>query len=113
MLAFFRCELLHVQVNRLDALSVIDGHCATAQIPFLDDLYDSGGDRMNRRPGRAALIDAGVEIASQPSIVESSHPEQRCQAARDRRLQRLSPITNRRNGLAERADGLLFAGRRF
>ncbi len=110
MIAFFRGETLHVQVNRLDALSVIDGHCAPAQIPFLDDLYNSGGNRMNWRPGRATLIHAGVEIAGRPSIVESSDPEQRCQATRNGRLERLPPITNRRNGLAERADGLLLAG---
>ena len=113
MIAFFCRETLHVQVNRLDALSVIDGHCATAQIPFLDDLYNSRRDRMNGRPGRAALIEAGVEIAGRPSIVESEDTEQRCQAARDGRLERLSPIANRGNGLAERANGLLLAGRWF
>ena len=113
MLAFFRGETLHVQINRLDALSVIDGDRASAQIPFLDNFYNSRRDRMNRRPGGAALIDTPVEIAGQPSIVESADPEQRCQATRNGRLERLSPIANRRNGFTERADGLLLAGRRL
>ena len=113
MVAFLCREARHVQVNGLDALSVIDRHRAAAQIPFPDNPDDSGGDGMNRRSGRAALIDAGVKIARQPSIMESSDPEQGCQAALDGRLERLSPITNRRNGLAERADGLLLAGRRL
>jgi len=69
MLTFFGLKSGHVQIDGFNALAMIDGDRAATQVPLLNNFDNAGSDGMNRRAGRAELVDAGVKIARQFSVM--------------------------------------------
>ena len=92
---------------------MVNGDGATTQIIFLHQFDDAGSDGMDGSAGGAALIDTGMEIASEFAVVHAHGTEGGCEATGDGRIKRLFPIADVGDGAFEIADGLLFAGRRL
>jgi len=56
-------ELGHVQIERGDALPVVDAHEIAVDVELANDLCDPIGHRVDGRSGGAPLIDSGVVIS--------------------------------------------------
>jgi hypothetical protein len=75
MISLFHSKLRHMQIDRFEALAMIESDRAAAQIERLNDLYIAGGDGVNRAAGGRSLIDTGMKIAGWPAIVQSFNTE--------------------------------------